>query len=288
MKLTDPEFIKRLETLFLLARKVLSGSLKAERKTRKKGSGILFSDYAEYNQGDDFRSIDWKIYGRFEQLMIKLFEVEEDLTVFIMIDMSPSMKSKIEYAKQLAAALGYIALNSLDKIAVYAISDKLEPIFQVCHGRGRIFPFLRALENAACYGKDTRFDECLRMFQSRHSRPGICVLISDFLTPHGYQKGLNLLRWAKNDTYCIQTLDPSELTCDWKGDIEIECIETKNRRKITVSPREASLYAKAIENWNHTFEHECAKREIGMTRSTIDVPFDFVIQNILRRGGLVS
>ena len=75
MLLTDPEFIKRLEMLHLLSRKVLGGTLKADRKSNKKGSGILFADYAEYNYGDDYRSIDWNIYARLEELVVKLFEI---------------------------------------------------------------------------------------------------------------------------------------------------------------------------------------------------------------------
>ena len=127
MSLTDPKFISQLDALFLLARRILGGSLQADRRTERKGSGIDFADYAEYQQGDDYRAIDWRVYGRLEQLLVKLFEVEEDTTVFVVLDTSPSMEAKLEEAKKLAAALGYIALHSLDRLVPYTLSDKLRP-----------------------------------------------------------------------------------------------------------------------------------------------------------------
>lgn len=79
--LTDPAFIRRLDSLYLLARKVLGGSLQADRRSTRKGTGITFADYAEYYHGADYRAIDWRVYARFESLVIKLFELEEDATV---------------------------------------------------------------------------------------------------------------------------------------------------------------------------------------------------------------
>ena len=116
--LTDPAFIRKLDGLYLLARKVLGGSLQSDRKSTKKGAGITFADYAEYHLGDDFRSIDWRVYARFEQLVVKLFEIDEDATVYILLDESHSMKSKFLFARQLGAALGYIALVRSNNFAV--------------------------------------------------------------------------------------------------------------------------------------------------------------------------
>ncbi len=288
MSLTDPDFIKKLETLYLLARKVLGGDLKADRKSQRKGAGIIFSDYSEYVFGDDYRSIDWTIYARLEQLVVKLFELEEDVPVFLLLDISRSMEAKLDYAKQLTAALGYIALNNLDKLAVYGITENLTPLFQLGHGRARSIPFLRTLNDVSCAGSDTDFTQSLRQFQSRYKRAGICVLISDFFTPHGYEEGLKFLRWAKHDVYCLQVLDPLEMTCDWRGDVEMECVETHARRRITVSPREVERYEIALREWNQALERECGRRKIGFARTTTEIPFEHVIQTILRRGGLIA
>ncbi len=286
--LTDPEFLKKLEMLFLLTRKTLGGTLKADRRSDKKGAGINFADYSEYHLGDDYRHVDWNIYARLGNLVVKLYELEEDVTVHVILDQSQSMEHKQTYAKQLAAALGYIALSSLDRLAIHSMADTLGEITAPMRGKGRVFSMLNELEAAPLYGSNTNMLTCARAFQARVKRKGICVLISDFFTPEPYREALKLLRWAKHDVFCIQVLDPSELQCSWKGDVELKCIETGQRRKVTIGPQEAARYVKAVKAWNETLKNECAANGIGFVQTLTDVPFDLVIQTILRRGGLVA
>jgi uncharacterized protein (DUF58 family) len=286
--LKDQEFIRKLEMLSLLARKILGGKLKAERKTPKKGSGINFADYAEYYHGDDYRNIDWNIYARLEQLVVKLFEIEEDTAVFVMLDLSPSMKKKEIYAKKLAAALSYIALNGLDRLCVYGLADALSPILPMSHGRGKIFTMLDALDEAPIFGHDTSFKDAFKNFRSVHKKPGMCIIISDFFIPGGIGETLDSLLWGKNEVFCIQTLDKDELKCDLHGDVELECVETGSRKKITVSPFEAKKYEEEIRNWNIKIKSECAKRGVACLQASTDVPFEDVIQNVLRRRGLLT
>ena len=286
--LTDPAFIRRLESLYLLARKVLSGSLQADRKSTKKGAGITFADYAEYHLGDDYRSIDWRVFARFEDLVIKLFEIDEDATIYILLDSSHSMQSKFLYARELAAGLGYIALHCLDQLCVYGLAGKLNPLLNKCRGRGNVMPFLTALEKCETFGSDTDFTACAREFQARHQRRGVVIVISDFLFPNGYDEGLRFLDWNKHDVFCLQVQNDDDTRCDWKGDVELQCVETDQRQRVTISPREARLYEQAVVDWNAGLKNCCAKRGIGLASTTPDLPFDQVIQDILRRGGLVA
>jgi uncharacterized protein (DUF58 family) len=286
--LTDPAFIRRLETLYLLARKILGGSLQADRRSSKKGAGITFADYAQYSLGDDYRSIDWRVYARFESLLIKLFELEEDATIYLLLDCSPSMTGKHTYAKELAAALGYIALNTLDRLAVYGLADHLKPLFDPMRGRNHVLPFLRSLEAAPTFGVDTDFTTCAREFEARRRRRGLVCVISDFLFPDGFEEGLGRLQWNRHEVFCLQTLDEQDLRCAWKGDVTLECVETGASQRVTVSPREAALYEKAMAEWNEGLRQSCAKRGMGLTSTTPAVAFDEVIQNLLRRGGLVG
>lgn len=286
--LTDPSFIRRLDSLYLLARKVLNGSLQADRKSTKKGTGITFADYAEYYLGADYRSIDWRVFARFESLVIKLFEVEEDVTIYVLLDQSRSMESKFTYARQLAAALGYISLNSLDRLAVYGLGDTLTPILEPCRGRGSVMKFLKGLEEAETQSGDTRFNSCARLFQARHSRRSVVIAISDFLFPGGFEDGLSYLQWHKHDVYCLQVQNDDDIKCTWKGDVELECVETGQHRRVTISPREAALYEQAIIDWNDNLTQCCAKRGIGLAATTPEISFERVIQDILRRGGLVA
>lgn len=288
MLLTDPEFIRRLESLYLLARKVLSGSLQAERRSSKKGTGITFADYAEYHLGADYRSIDWRVFARFENLVVKLFEIEEDATIYVLLDCSRSMTTKFDYARKLAAALGYIALNCLDRLAVYQFSESLEPALMPCRGRGNVVKFLTALEAAEPTATASDFGTCCRVFQARHQRRSVVIAISDFLFPGGFEEGLRYLQWHKHDVYCLQVLNEDDTHCRFKGDIELECVESGSRQKLTVSRREAAMYEQAVIDWNQQLSKSCAAHGIGLASTTPNVPFEEVIQDILRRGGLVA
>ncbi len=288
MLFTDPVFIRRLESLYLLARKVLGGSLQADRKTTRKGAGITFADYAEYRLGDDFRSIDWRIYAKFESLIIKLFELEEDATIYLLVDSSRSMESKFRYARELAAALGYIALNSLDRLCVYGMADTLRPVLDPCRGRGKAMSFLQSLEEMETFGGDTDFTTCAREFQARRKRKGLVIVISDFLFPEGFDAGLKYLQWHRHDLFCLQVQDDTDRKCDWKGDVTLQCVETGQTRRLTVSPTEARAYEAAVVEWNEELKQCCARRSIGLASTGPEIPFDVVIQEILRRGGLVA
>lgn len=289
MALTDPTFIRTLETLSLLAKKVLGGELKADRASRRKGAGTSFADYAEYSFGDDYRNIDWNVYARFESLVVKMFEVEEDARVHIMLDTSRSMSAdKFLYARQLAAAIGYIALNNSDHLAIYGIDERLSPILASSHGRGKIMPMLRILENIIADGGQSDFNDGAAKFPLMVKRRGICVVISDFLFPNGFKNGLDRLAYAGHDIFCIQIQDPAELSCQLKGDIELECAETGARRRLTVTPARAAEFAATVEAWNSGIKTTCAKMGAGLAVADISIPFETIVRQILRRGGLVA
>lgn len=286
--LTGAAFIRRLETLFLLVRRVLGGSMQADRKSTRKGTGITFADYAEYRHGDDYRAIDWRVYARFDELVIKLFELEEDATVYLLLDQSMSMLTKTAMARKLAAALGYIGLNCQDRVACYGMADELRPLLEASRGRSNVLPFLRSLESAPCFGRDTDFSTCVKTLQARHRKKGLVVVISDFLFPGGFEEGLKRLSGLGHDVHAIQVLSEEDLRCDRKGDLELECVETGRRRKVTVTAREADAYHAAVTEWNERLRTECARRGIGFTRTLQDEAFDEVIRTILQRGGLAA
>ncbi len=286
--LTDPAFVRRLESLFLLVRRVLGGSLQADRKSPLKGAGITFADYAEYHPGDDYRSIDWRVFARTDELVVKLFEIEEDTTLYLLLDLSPSMAAKLEAAARLAAALGYIALNCQDRITILGMADELQPLLDPSRGRAHVFPMLRALESAATFGRDTDFSACARLFQARHRKKGLVAIISDFLFPGGFSDGLKRLTGLGHEVHAIQILAEDDLRCDWKGDADLECVETGVRRKITVTAREADAYQHAVAAWNSDLRAECAQRGIGFNTTSPDIPFEDVIRDILRKGGLAT
>jgi uncharacterized protein (DUF58 family) len=217
-----------------------------------------------------------------------LFELEEDATVYILVDSSRSMETKFQYARKLAAALGYITLKSLDRLAVYCLSDALHPLLDACRGSAKTLGFLRALEEANTSGRDTLFTACSRVFQARHRRRGLVIVLSDFLFPEGFEDGLRFLQFHGHDVYCLQIQDENDTECNLKGDVELECVETFSRKRVTISPREARQYEQAVADWNEQLRAFCARSGIGLAYTTTTPPFETVLQDILRRGGLVA
>jgi uncharacterized protein (DUF58 family) len=286
--LTDPAFIRRLEGLNLLARKVLNGRLQADRLSTQKGAGITFADYAEYHPGDDHRAIDWRVYARFETLGIKLFEMEEDATIAVVIDRSASMQRCWRLAREIAAAISYIALHNLDRVAPFTINDRVESLCEPCHGRGTVLTVLSALQDADTAAGSTDFANVARALQVRLKRRALVVVISDFFFPGGFEQGLDRLQWHGHDIFCLQVQDPADQSVDWRGDVELACAESGATRQITVGEREARAYAEAVQAWNQRLVTCCARRGFGHAAAHTGMPFDEVVRRILRRGGLVA
>ncbi len=286
MLLTDAEFVRKLDMLSLLARRMVSGPLKADRRTRRAGSGSTFADYSEYHSGDDFSAIDWNIFARLETLVIKLFELEEDARVYLLLDLSRSMARKLSYARQLAAAVGYIALNRLDYLSVFGMADQLKVLMPPGHGRERIMPFLKLLEQTDCFGTANDFDACVKSLLSRCRRPGICLLLSDFFLPGGYERGFDALRWGGHEIFCLEIIDPADERCEWRGDIELECVESGAARALTIGAAEAAAFTVAVRRWREQFHHDCKKRGIGWAEAVITLPFETVIRELLKKRGV--
>jgi uncharacterized protein (DUF58 family) len=168
------------------------------------------------------------------------------------------------------------------------LADDLRPLLDPARGRTNVFAMLKALEAAPTFGSYTDFSTCTRQFQARHRKKGLVVVLSDFLFPGGFSEGLKRLTGLGHEVHAIQILSDGDLRCDWKGDVELECVETHQRRKITITAREADAYAQAVATWNTALQSECAQRAIGFNTVSNTVPFEDVIRNILRKGGLAS
>ena len=114
------------------------------------------------------------------------------------------------------------------------------------------------------------------------------IVLSDFLFPEGFEEGLRYLQFHKHDVYCLQIQDENDTQCRLKGDIELECVETHERRRVTISPREARQYQQAVADWNERLRSCCARSGIGLTSTSTEPPFETIIQDMLRRGGLIA
>ena len=126
--LLSPELMAQLERLELVSRKIFRGRMKGERRSPRKGQSVEFADFRGYVPGDDLRFIDWNTYARLDRLFLKIFFEEEDLHFYALIDASPSMgfgtPTKLQYAKKLAAALGFVGLVRADRVRIETLGQQ--------------------------------------------------------------------------------------------------------------------------------------------------------------------
>src|SRR6516162_4475066 len=198
MALFGSDFLKKLEYLSLVSKRVFRGTLSAQRRTMQLGGGIEFADHREYTPGDDFRYLDWNLFARHDELLLKRFQEEEDLHVYIFLNSSRSMgfgqPPKFDLARQVAAALAYIALADLDRVAVMAVAGDVLAEFPLTRGKGRILALLKFLEGLKSQGTVTNLSRVAKNFVTRAQRRGLALVISDLYDPDGFQGGLDVLR----------------------------------------------------------------------------------------------
>lgn len=287
----DEAFLKKLEYLYIVSKKIVSGALRAQRKTRIVGSGLEFADHRNYSAGDDLRNIDWKVFARTEKLFLKLFEEEEDLYIYFLLDTSQSMQlgepNKWSYGRRLTAALSYIGLSNLDRVSIIPFSSKLDGRLPPARGKAqifKIFDFLNGIEP----GEGTSLAEAFRTFVTQNKRRGVAVVISDFYDATGFEEGLNFLRYHKFEPLVIHLFDDRELNPDFRGDLQLVDCETGEVADITVTSAMKKEYIRAFEAWSEELEEYCVKRDILYFQAPIQIPFDELVLRIFRAGGFLK
>jgi uncharacterized protein (DUF58 family) len=292
MALFDSEFLKQLEYLSLVSRRVFRGSLLAQKRTRQLGGGIEFADHREYTPGDDFRYLDWNLYARHESLMLKRFQEEQDLHVYFLLDCSKSMAfgspSKFDLARQVTAALAYIALADLDRIAVVAFASDIVADFPLTRGKSQILSLLRFLDDLPAQGTQTDLARVVTGFVHRNQRYGLAIVVSDLFDPAGFERGLDMLRHRRYEPHVVQLHDKSESSPRVLGDIELFDVETAAARKITVTERNLRRYKKIFDGYQNDVRRYCRKYGAGCTQTSTEVAFNDLILKMMRAAGAVQ
>lgn len=280
------DFLTRLEYLSIMSKRVFRGSLLAQRRTKQHGAGIEFSDHREYTPGDDLRYLDWNVYARHGDLLLKRFQEEQDLNVYIMLDCSSSMSvgkpAKFDLARQLAAALAYIALADLDRISILAYCDGVVDEIPVTRGKAKILSVLQYLERLTIHDGHTNLEKATKGLVHRGTRTGLVVLLSDLFDENGFQRGLDQLRYRQFDTHVIQLHDRNEASPKLLGDVEFVDMETKTERKVTVTEKNLKRYRKLFEAHQNDVRNYCRTYGLGCTQSDTSPPFDELIIQMMR------
>ena len=235
--------------------------------------------------------MDWNVYGRLDKLFLKMFVEEEDLHFYVLLDASESMTfgnpAKIDYARRVAAALGYIALSDLDRVAMWSFSHGLGEHFRMARGRhmaGRMFAFLEGAET----GGQTSINEAANVFAARTRRPGIVVILSDFFDPGGYEAGLTRLLGRGFEINVIHVLDENEINPDLAGDLRLVDAETGDTREVTISGSSIARYGRTFDDFCGRLQNFCSTHAVGYIRTSTAFPFDEFVMQYMRRGRMLK
>ncbi|MHB8970420.1 MAG: DUF58 domain-containing protein [Pirellulaceae bacterium] len=288
--LLSPELLARLERLELVSRKIFRGRLKGERRSRRKGQSVEFADFRSYVPGDDLRFMDWNLYARLDKLFLKLFLEEEDLHFFALIDASTSMDfgnpTKLHYAKQLAAALGFIGLIRADRIKVEALSGSRREAGPVLRGRRSLWRLLEYLDGIAP-GLNVPLSESIKSFCLRSSGKGILVLLTDLLDKTGYEQAFRILLAQQMDVYVMHIMSPTELHPDIQGDLRLVDSEDEDVAEVTVSRPLLDRYQKTLTTFITGARDYCNRHGIAYMLVNTEIPVTDVVTKYLRQRGLV-
>lgn len=297
------DLLRRLEQLQLLAQRRAKSSLKGERRSRSRGQSVEFADYRNYVAGDDFRHLDWNLYGRLDRLFLKLYEEERELPVRIFLDASESMTfgepRKFDFARQIAAAIGYVALCGFDRVSVIPFPEPVvlastnnDPrtanpetpargALRSVRGKRSAMPFLRNLSALTASGAAS-LNEALRRGALEARQAGLAVVLSDFLDPAGYEAGLNALLGRGFQVDVVQILAPEELNPATYGDLRLVDSETGAQQEVTFGRYRLKAYHQTVQNFIQRLREFCSRHGINFFTAASNTHLEDLLLKRLR------
>jgi uncharacterized protein (DUF58 family) len=318
--LLTPDLLRRLEQFQLLAQRRAKSSAKGERRSKARGQSVEFADHRNYTPGDDFRYLDWNLFARLDRLFLKLYEEERELPVRIFLDASESMTfgepAKFLFARQVAAAIGYIALCGFDRVSVSIFpaaqrgtrngetgaapdgealapaAGKLEETaargaLRSVRGKKSSLEFFRNLSALTATGT-ANFNESLRRGAVEARQSGVAVVLSDFLDPAGYEVGLNALVGRGFHVDAVQILAPEELAPTTFGDLRLVDSETGALQEVTFGKYRLAAYQKTVQAFVQRLREFCQPRGINYFLARSDADLSELLLKQLRRAEVLG
>jgi len=289
--LLSSEFMARLDQLDIISRKMLAGKMKGERRSKRRGQSVEFADYRNYVVGDDLRFIDWNIYARLDKLFLKLFLEEEDLALYIIVDVSKSCDygepHKGLYMKKVAAALGYIGLVNYNRVHISAVANGIVAETGAMRGRTRVarmIDFIGRLEPAGA----GNLAEACRRFALAHRQKGVCVILSDFFDKGGYENGLRYVAGGRYDLFAVHILSPQEIDPTLQGDLKLRDMEDNDTAEVSITQPLLKRYKANLNAYCLAVKDYVTRRGGTYLFSSTAVPFDTLVLNYLRERGLLG
>jgi len=250
LDILEPSLLGKLSRLRLSAPRSFPGSSSGKRLSRARGAeGMEFADHKEYSAGDDFRNIDWNVYARLDELVVKNFETEENLRIYVLLDTSASMAfgepAKEAVARRIAAALAYLGFVNEDWTGVFTFGETLRDNF-ISAGKPKLRALGEFLSSAKCAGQ-TDFAAAFKAFSIQHARPGLAFILSDFWNAGNLDAALKFLACNRFCVAALHLLDPAEEDPTIAGDMDLCDLETGETVPLTSRGDTAEKYRALVK-----------------------------------------
>ena len=293
----NDQFFSRLETLALNLRKNLAGYFGGKHLVSTYGQTVEFSDFREYQLGDDIRRIDWNLFSRFEKYFLKLFTDERQMHVQIFLDCSASMgkdnTKKSSYAIAAAAALGFLAVHNMDKVSLHFMrGSHSDNPFGTLIGKQAFFRAIGAFDDLE-FADDVDIEACITSCPDTSTNNGLTVIISDFFTDSNWKKAVDYLCYKKRQVLLVQVLTPEETDPTYDGRVNlidsesVDLSDFKNMKlRITRSMQKA--YEEAILDFKKDVKDFCTRRGVEFISVRTDMAIEKVLFGELLKVGIMA
>ena len=282
--LLQPEVLNSVNGLELIARIIVEGFMSGSNKSQAIGIGQEFSQYRNYEPGDDLRQLDWKMYARSERYFVKQAEIETNITVKFMIDASKSMSyqeegiSKLHYAKVVAAALAFLSRKQGDTFGLYAVNNNQVKIVHPRFEQQQFMRFLHELAELKAASTWTRTG--IEQLFDHHGKE-LLIFITDLYDEDGdlYQF-MSRLKTSRNEVIIFHVVGKTEISLDHGGSFTFKDLETGNVVKVDTIAQKKE-YTEKVNHWiqqarNTLLEKGIAYQTLLMNENPGEVLRDFL------------
>ena len=284
-ELLKPEILNTVDGLELIARIIVEGFMSGSNKSQAVGAGQEFNQYKNYQAGDDLRQLDWKVFARSERYYIKQSEIETNITVKFILDASHSMAyeeeglSKLQYAKVMTAALGYLARKQSDTIGLFTVNDKHITVVQPRFEQQQFIRFLNELVPLKSEGTWKK-DNGLEQLFDHHSKEMIIFVTDLYDDSEDLQRFISKLKTTRNEVIVFHLMGKHETDFDFGGSFSFEDLETGVQTKANTLVQQKE-YSSRVKKWLHDSRKWMLEKQINYQLIFIDEPIENILRNFL-------
>lgn len=274
MHLTEQDILKRVRQIEIKTRGLSDEIFAGKYHSAFRGRGMSFAEVREYRIGDDVRDIDWNVTARSERTHVKVFEEERELTMMLIVDVSPSRMfgskelTKKNVITEIAATLAFSAAKNNDKVGCILFSDRVEKFIPPKKGRAHVMMIIRELVGFEPKGSSTNISEALRYLVGVNKKRATTFLLSDLINAESDMAKLDdalKIASSKHDIMAIKVHDERDRELPNVGIVEVEDSETGRREWLDTSSRAVRRF------WAENYDERAAAMKSLLQQNRVDM-----------------